>query len=438
MSARPAERVDRARRPGRRGALPTSGRAIALTVKSRFAQVLLDRRALERREVVDAAAAPVHDAPGAERLGELEHRARAARRRSSRAAASGSPSTAMSMSVTSRPRSSSRSAPPTIQDAAHRTCSRRTRGRRPRGDLVVDRARAAAPPPRRGSARRPGAPISTTSSPTSTSVSGAERHRHVVHADRAHERMAPAADQDVAVVRERAPPAVAVADRHGGDPGGLLRPPAAAVADALAPLEAAQRRHPGVQRQRRLEAVRRRVRLERVEPVDRDAAAHHVEVRRRVAERRGAVGGVHDAGRRGRPPPRSPGTPRAARRSGRRRARRRSRSASSGRPRSGAPASRSASSRSCVPSRPMPVSSFTCTRGAASATSSVHATTSASASIAMRSSSRVSAPITSTGTSMAGLPQLRGLGGGGHREPVAPPASAASGHGPEPWPYASP
>ena len=66
-----------------------------------------------------------------------------------------------------------------------------------------------------------------------------------------------------------------------------------------------------------------------------------------------------------RPRPRSARRPRAGPGTGRRRARRRWRSGSSARPRSARAASRSACSRSLVPSRPMPVSSFTCTRGAA-------------------------------------------------------------------------
>ena len=70
----------------------------------------------------------------------------------------------------------------------------------------------------------PCAPISTTSSPTATSVSGPSVDRHVVHAHRADQRVAAAADQHVAVVGEPAPPAVAVADRHGRDPGRLRAP----------------------------------------------------------------------------------------------------------------------------------------------------------------------------------------------------------------------
>src|SRR5215210_2043411 len=102
----------------------------------------------------------------------------------------------------------------------------------------------------------------------------------------------------------------------------------------------------------------------------------------------------------------------------------------------GRAASRRASSRSLVPSRLIPVSSFTCTRGAASATSSVQATTSASASTAVRTSSRVSAPITSTGAPMPAARSSAASAAVATASHSAPPASAASATGTVPWPYA--
>ena len=111
---------------------------------------------------------------------------------------------------------------------------------------------------------------------------------------------AAAADQHVGVVRERPPPAVAVADRQGREPGGLARAPAPAVARARRPARSASRRDLGVQRERRLEAVLvgivagtgRGRRSRRRSGPGRSG--------RRLAERRGAVGGVHDE-RRSRP-----------------------------------------------------------------------------------------------------------------------------------------
>src|SRR4051794_15610463 len=102
----------------------------------------------------------------------------------------------------------------------------------------------------------------------------------------------------------------------------------------------------------------------------------------------------------------------------------------------GRAASRSAASRSFVPSRLMPVSSFTWTRGAASATSSVQATTSASAAIAVPSSSRVSAPITSTGASMPPARSSAASSAVATASHSAPPRSAAPATGTVPCPYA--
>src|SRR5207344_1282166 len=67
---------------------------------------------------------------------------------------------------------------------------------------------------------------------------GAEVDGDVVHRDGADQRVAPTADQDLGVVGEPAPHAVAVAERQHPDPGGGRRPPGPAVAGALAGDEA--------------------------------------------------------------------------------------------------------------------------------------------------------------------------------------------------------
>src|SRR5918996_5445659 len=142
-----------------------------------------------------------------------------------RATRSGSAVTAMSTSCTGRPSSSSRTAPPTIQ-ASVTACapghpSPHVLAPHPReeagGDLVVD-----GPEPARHllgqDALLPLAADQHHRIPHLHVRVRPQRHRHVVHADGADERMAASADQYVAVVRQPAPPAVAVADRHGGDP----------------------------------------------------------------------------------------------------------------------------------------------------------------------------------------------------------------------------
>ena len=57
---------------------------------------------------------------------------------------------------------------------------------------------------------------------------GAEVEGDVVHRHGADEREAPAADEQLGVVGQRAADPVAVADRHGGDHGVRLRPRSAA------------------------------------------------------------------------------------------------------------------------------------------------------------------------------------------------------------------
>ena len=185
--------------------------------------------------------------------------------------------------------------------------------------------------------------------------------------------------------------------------------------------------------------------VHRIATVERDAAAHHVEMAGGLAQGRRAVGGVDAeapeaalAARR-----RTARTPRAGRRRtpGRRR---RWRSGSSpprasarGRRATGS-ATASASSASRVPSRPMPLSSLTWTpTGAAPPASRTataraatklgfQATTSAPAASATGSSSALIAPITSTGAlspaarSSAASPAVataRRVGAAGQRRP---------------------
>ena len=102
-----------------------------------------------------------------------------------------------------------------------------------------------------------------------------------------------------------------------------------------------------------------------------------------------------------------------------------------------ASATRVASSASRVPSRPIPVSSFTCTRvsGASRATNdSRQATTSARAASATSSSSGDSAPITSTGPSMPASRSPRASSAVATASQLAPPASAARAAGTIPCP----
>src|SRR4051794_9754297 len=78
------------------------------------------------------------------------------------------------------------------------------------------------------------------------------------------------ADEPVRVVGQRAPHAVAVADRDRGQVGGLARPPAPPVARALPRRRWLDRCHVGPQRERGLEALLAGIALERVEAVDGD------------------------------------------------------------------------------------------------------------------------------------------------------------------------
>ena len=94
---------------------------------------------------------------------------------------------------------------------AGRSCDRLpvavVRARHARGDpahdLVVDRVEPPWPAPRRSGARRRRARSASPASPTVHRRLGTEVDRDVVHADGADERVAPAADQHVAVVGQR-------------------------------------------------------------------------------------------------------------------------------------------------------------------------------------------------------------------------------------------
>jgi hypothetical protein len=100
-----------------------------------------------------------------------------------------------------------------------------------------------------------------------------------VHADGADERMATAAEEHVGVVRQRTTPAVAVADREHAHERVLFGDEASPVADALALRAQLHLGDVGLELERRLQSACRRVLAERVHAVDRDAAAHHVELR---------------------------------------------------------------------------------------------------------------------------------------------------------------
>ena len=171
----------------------------------------------------------------------------------------------------------------------------------PAGDLVVDRVQAARPTPRRGSARRPArrsapprrrAPTSGSPGPSSTvmlsmlTVPRSGRRRPPMSTSALFGQRRGARRR-----RSRSGPSRASSARS--------RDEAPAVAGALPRRDRLDLGDVGVQLERGLEAVVGRVALERVEAVDRDAGAHEVEVRRRVAQRRGAVGGVQQRARDG-------------------------------------------------------------------------------------------------------------------------------------------
>ena len=293
-------------------------------------------------------------------------------------------------------------------------------------------------------------PMRTAGSPTAAAASAPDVERDVVHADRADERQAPPADQHVGVVREPA------AARRRRSRSARSRACVGSLGDEAPPVAGAlprrDRLHAPRPRTTAAAPARRsrgaRVLAERVQPVERDAGADEVEVRargraasRRCWRRAATMPGC--AARSGRP---RRGSVRAARRRSRRPARRRWRSGSSRRrartPGAAAPPPRprAACAGSRVPSRPIPVSSLTCTRPPPRrrrppTSSSRQATTSAPAASATSSSPGDSAPRTRIGTSA--MPASRSSAAScaaATASHVAPPASAARAAGTAPWP----
>src|SRR5436190_12853008 len=202
----------------------------------------------------------------------------------------------MSRSTSSRPSSSSRTAPPTTQDSwpsstspavssiDHRPPRAPWVGADPRHELVVD---------------RPGHPGMVLGE----HAMAEDRHRSAdrlllleldgerVHRDRAYNPPRLPADANLGA-GEIATEPVRIADGDDPDPRRPLRDEGAAVAGALAGLEALYLREVAAPRERGLEAVFGRVRTERREPVERDPAPRRVEARRRNPQRRRAVGRV--------------------------------------------------------------------------------------------------------------------------------------------------
>ena len=105
-------------------------------------------------------------------------------------------------------------------------------------------------------------------------------------------RHAAPAHEHVAVVGQRAPDAVAVADRHRADPGRRGGDEAAPVAGALPRGDRLDLGEVGHELERRREPVAAGVGAERVHAVDGDPAADQVEPRLRDPQRGGGVRGV--------------------------------------------------------------------------------------------------------------------------------------------------
>ena len=309
---------------------PSSGCAIALTVKSRSARSASSDppRSGLRSACHDRSAAITRHAPNSSESSNAGPRAARASRR---AAAPTSPSTTRSRSAVGRSSSRSRTAPPTSQASMPASASRvvatgsltAPRGRRSRpapqpravrrqdtpdavavvlarharqqaaGDLVVDRVEA-----QRDLLGRD--PLVALDAEQDGLVADRRRggradvERDVVHAHGPDERVPLAAHEHVGVVRQRAAHAVSVPDRQRRDVRRLARDEAPAVADALARRDGLDRADVRRQLERGLEVAQRGILAERVQAVDRDPGAHEIEVRRRVAQRAGAVGRVDD------------------------------------------------------------------------------------------------------------------------------------------------
>ena len=296
-----------------------SGTAIALTVKSRRAR----SASIPSPRSLVTSTCQARSPASARQLANSSESLNAgppATRPISLAACPSSPATARSTSSTSLPRAASRIAPPTIQtpSAAPRACLAGANGRSrrqelwdrgahraggadlhawhprrdPAGDLVVDRLQAAG----HLLAQDPIVALGTDQHRRRAGLHARGRAQvdgHVVHRDRADERVSLAAHQCLAVVREAAANAVPVADRQHPDPGVGRSEPAPAVAGARPGRKALGVGHVGAQLERRLQPAGEGIGVEGVEPVDRDPAASHVEMRGGLPQRGGAVGGVH-------------------------------------------------------------------------------------------------------------------------------------------------
>src|ERR671918_755551 len=114
----------------------------------------------------------------------------------------------------------------------------------------------------------------------------------VVHGHGPGDRVAAAADQDPAHVRQRPHVAVGVADRHRGDGRLTLQPVAVAVRDGLAGREPPHHRDPGAKRHGRAEVNGALQLRPREDPVHPDAHPDQVEVGLGSDDGRSRVGGV--------------------------------------------------------------------------------------------------------------------------------------------------
>src|SRR5438105_6198180 len=199
----------------------------------------------------------------------------------------------MSRSSSSRPSSSSRTAPPTTHASSPASTARAvssidddpSRPPRVRADaadeLVVDRPRDT-----RVLLREDALPENRDRRADRLLTLQLDRER--VHRDGSDHAPQLAAHPHLGSGQVAAE-AVRVADRNDPDPGRLLRDEAAPIARALSRLQLLDLREIATPGERRLEPVRSRVLAERREPVERDPAASRVDAGRRQPERRRAV-----------------------------------------------------------------------------------------------------------------------------------------------------
>ena len=130
----------------------------------------------------------------------------------------------------------------------------------------------------------PCAPISTTSSPSCTS--SVDDAGELIHRDRRRDGAPQAAHEHVGAPAREARIAVGVAHRHVGDAQGSRRDQAPAVAGRLPGSQVAQPGHAARPAQSGPQPVLGGIAVERRHAVERDAAAHRVEVRVRAASAR--------------------------------------------------------------------------------------------------------------------------------------------------------